>query len=563
MIINLKKSLAGVLAAALMFSSVPFFGAKTISNAPAFSVTAEKSTTRDVTKILDIIYFNTGDNKFYKDSNYTTEFTELADAGITYDETNGIVFENVNIETSNAEFLRVDAGSALGSVNIRLIGTNKITSTTEKNAYHDESGYGWSRYLISAKTIEICGDENSSLEIINTADDTVLIGSTLNLYTNVTFNFKADAEVDGLNLYEGSKLTMIDLPMLRSTYNKITAPEKYSLTGGTCYKIDGSNETVIPFTSGQVAKIKSSSTEGGTMVLADMSSEPSYVTMQSEINAETGKHDFWIYFYCPESISDPQVTIKREANYSDGTETIEYKNLDAEEIPSTDDSTATHRVKFNMAIKEYYDNFEIYVNNKNITPTGNFNAKTASRLDGKFINMGFSSIAGYAMTYFNYNIPNEGASSWDKDDITRDKSYFLKTADEIEQKSGGKIKNATDSQHYIGSTLLLNHDVTLCHYFTDDTDFTVIGDSGKIKVEDVEIDGNKFKVLKLCDVTPAKYGDVTEITLKYDDGTECYVRFSILEYIYWILRNCEDNEPNLVAICDKLYNYNKNVLKYA
>ena len=41
MIINLKKSLAGVLAAALAFSSVPFFGAKTVSNAPAFSATAE------------------------------------------------------------------------------------------------------------------------------------------------------------------------------------------------------------------------------------------------------------------------------------------------------------------------------------------------------------------------------------------------------------------------------------------------------------------------------------------------------------------------------------------
>ena len=558
MIINLKKSLAGVLAAALTLSSVPFFGVKTVSNAPAFSVTAEENQTRDVTQISDCIYYK--DEVFYKDSNYTTEFTELEDAGITYDpQYKMIVFDNVNLETSNAKFLHFYSDNAFI---IRLKGTNKITCTAEKNAvYNPDNGtVVTNRYLIQNGTIEIRGDENSSLEIVNTADDTVRIRSTLDLRTNVTFNFKADAQVTGLNLYKGSKLTMINLPTFKlNVGNNITAPDKYSLTGGKCYKLNVANWNEIPFTSGQVNKIESSLTEGGTMVLADMSGEPSYVTMRSEINAETGKDDFWIYFYCPESISNPQVTIKRKANYSDRTETIEYKNLEVEEA-SLDNSIATHRVKFNVAIKEYYDNFEIYVNNKNITPTDNFNTQKAFLLDENFMT-DLADVAAFAMTYFNYNIPHEMAKSCES--LFTDNNYYNRLADEIEQKSGEKIKNATDSQNYIGSTLLLNHEVTLCHYFTTDTDFTVIDNSGKIKVEDVEIDGSTFKVLKLCDVTPAKYGDVTEITHKYNDGTECYVRFSILEYIYWILRNYEDNEPNLVKICEMLYGYNKSVLKNA
>ena len=551
MIINLKKSLAGVLAAALTLSSVPFFGVKTVSNAPAFSVTAEESTTKPVTQISDCIYYK--DEVFYKDSNYTTEFTELADAGITYDETNKeIVFNNVNLETSNAQFLYFYLDY---EVKIKLIGTNKITCTAEKNAGYNPAS---TQYLILRGKIEIYGDENSSLEIVNTADDTVRIRSTLDLRTNVTFNFKSDAQVTGLNLYKGSKLTMINLPMLKlNVGNNITAPDKYSLTGGKCYKLSIADWNEIPFTSGQVNKIESSLTEGGTMVLADMSGEPSYVTMRSEINAETGKDNFWIYFYCPESISNPQVTIKRKANYSDRTETIEYENLEVEEA-SLDNSIATHRVKFNVAIKEYYDNFEIYVNNKNITPADNFNTQKAFLLDKNFMT-DLADVAAFAMTYFNYNIPHEMAKSCES--LFTDNNYYNRLADEIEQKSGEKIKNATDSQNYIGSTLLLNHEVTLCHYFTTDTDFTIIDNSGKIKVEDVEIDGSTFKVLKLCDVTPTKYGDVTEVTLKYDDGTECYVRFSILEYIYWILRNYEDNEPNLVEICEMLYQYNKSVLK--
>ena len=556
MIINLKKSLAGVLAAALTLSSVPFFGVKTVSNAPAFSVTAEENQTGDVTQISDCIYYK--DEVFYKDSNYTTEFTELADAGITYDpQYKMIVFDNVNLETSNAKFLHFYSDNAFI---IRLKGTNKITCTAEKNAvYNPDNGtVVTNQYLIQNGTIEIRGDENSSLEIVNTADDTVRIRSTLDLRTNVTFNFKADAQVTGLNLYEGSKLTMINLPTLKlNVGNNITAPDKYSLTGGKCYKLNVANWNEIPFTSGQVNKIESSLTEGGTMVLADMSGEPSYVTMRSEINAETGKDNFWIYFYCPESISNPQVTIKRKANYSDRTETIEYENLEVEEA-SLDNSIATHRVKFNVAIKEYYDNFEIYVNNKNITPADNFNTQKAFLLDKNFMT-DLADVAAYAMTYFNYNIPHEMAKSCES--LFTDNNYYNRLADEIEQKNGKKIKNATDSQNYIGSTLLLNHEVTLCHYFTTDTDFTVIDNSGKIKVEDVEIDGSTFKVLKLCDVTPTKYGDVTEVTLKYDDGTECYVRFSILEYIYWILRNYEDNEPNLVEICEMLYQYNKSVLK--
>ena len=164
------------------------------------------------------------------------------------------------------------------------------------------------------------------------------------------------------------------------------------------------------------------------------------------------------------------------------------------------------------------------------------------------------------MNYFNYNTECPCATSgyvWTEgyiNNITKLWGGFEKDTNKIEQKYG-KIKNATDSQHYIGSTLILDHEITVCHYFTDDVKFELTGeDKDKIKVEDIIIDGNTFKVLKLGGIVMRDYDKATEVTLKYEDGTECYLRFSVLEYAYWVLKNYKDYEPKLIQLCYYIYN---------
>ena len=571
MIINLKKSLAGVLAAALTFSSVPFWGAKTISNAPAFSVTAEESKHLEIT---NCIIFDTDSKKFYKGekagsrtsnnvSLYTEEYEGIGetDDPIYYDSsTKEIVFNNADIVTDNAEFLYIfsyntnsESANSRSDVKIRLKGTNKITCTALENAKGMLETGTWRElyYFMNAKSIEIDGDEDSSLEIINTADGDVTISSDLDIHADVTLNFNSEATIKirnnsgVLNLHKGSKLTMI-LPGL-SAANCITSESGHFLTGGTCYTSkDGFAQNA--FISGKTGYIERAD-DRKPMVLAEPLNEPVFEKWQFECTKDDGE-DLWIYLYCPESISSPEFTIKQITSYSD-KRTIEHKNLDVQKIEPTDGSISNYKVKYSVPFKEYGDDFEIYVNGD----------KIASTSAGKGYNatyFGYYLVVFAAMNYFNYNTECPWATYqdvWDEsyiNKITPDVGFKNRT-DDIE-KIMGEIKNATDSQHYIGSTLLLDHKITVCHYFTDDVKFDLTGeDKDKIKVEDVTIDGKTFKVLKLCDIVPMDYDKVTEVTMKYEDGTECYLRFSVLEYIYWVLKNYEDYEPKLLQLCNYLY----------
>ena len=568
MIINLKKSLAGVLAAALTLSSVPFWGAKTISNAPAFSVTAEESQPLNIT---NCIVFDTYSEKFYKGteagngmtvetSRYKEEFEGIGeiDAPIYYDSSNKeIVFNNANIVTDNAEFLHVFNynTNSKSDVNIRLKGTNKITCTAKENAKGILETGTWNDlyFFMYAQNIAIYGDEDSSLEIKNTAVGDVTIYSDLDLSNaDLTLNFTSEATIKTrpnmgtLNLHKGSKLTMI-LPGI-SAANYITSDVGHFLTGGTCYtKKDGTKQE--SFISGKTKYIEKAA-DSEQMVLAEPSNEPMYEKMQFEWNKDGGG-DSWIYLYCPESISNPDFTIKQITNYSD-KRTIEHTNLDVQKIEPTDGSISNYKVKYNVPFKELCDDFEIYVNGYKIASTN-----IGEKYQDYFI---YNTISGLAMNYFNYNTECPRAAStviWDEFDIKNyvEDNRFKEFTNEIEQKYG-KIKNATDSQHYIGSTLILDHEITVCHYFTDDVKFELTGeDKDKIKVEDVIIDGNTFKVLKLGGIVPRDYDEATEVTMKYEDGTECYVRFSVLEYSYWVLKNYKDYEPKFIQLCLQLYKH--------
>ena len=562
MIINLKKSLAGVLAAALTFSSVPFWGAKTISNAPAFSVTAEESKHLEIT---NCIIFDTDSKSFYKGEEAGSEYATYFNVGskiekfegiggtgdpIYYDSDNNvIVFNNADIVTESPEFLHVYNYNTPkdDTAKIKLKGTNKITCTATENTIPK-----WICSFMRAKSIEIDGDENSSLEIINNADGEVRIYSDLNLHNaDLTLNFESEATIKTrpnmgtLNLHKGSKLTMI-LPGL-SAANYITSDSNHFLTGGTCYTSkDGFAQNA--FISGKTGYIERAD-DRKPMVLAEPLNEPVFEKWQFECTKDDGE-DLWIYLYCPESISSPEFTIKQITSYSD-KRTIEHKNLDVQKIEPTDGSISNYKVKYSVPFKEYGDDFEIYVNGD----------KIASTSAGKGYNatyFGYYLVVFAAMNYFNYNTECPWATYqdvWDEsyiNKITPDVGFKNRT-DDIE-KIMGEIKNATDSQHYIGSTLLLDHKITVCHYFTDDVKFDLTGeDKDKIKVEDVTIDGKTFKVLKLCDIVPMDYDKVTEVTMKYEDGTECYLRFSVLEYIYWVLKNYEDYEPKLLQLCNYLY----------
>ncbi len=561
MIINLKKSLAGVLAAALTFSSIPFFGAKTISNAPAFSVTAEESQPLNIT---NCIIFDTDSKNFYKGEEAGSECATYFNVGskiekfegiggtgdtIYYDSANDvIVFNNADIVTESPEFLHVYNYNNVieDTAKIKLKGTNKITCTATENTIPK-----WICSFMRAKSIEIDGDEDSSLEIINTADGDVTISSDLDIHADVTLNFNSEATIKirnnsgVLNLHKGSKLTMI-LPGL-SAANCITSESGHFLTGGTCYTSkDGFAQNA--FISGKTGYIERAD-DRKPMVLAEPLNEPVFEKWQFECTKDDGE-DLWIYLYCPESISSPEFTIKQITSYSD-KRTIEHKNLDVQKIEPTDGSISNYKVKYSVPFKEYGDDFEIYVNGD----------KIASTSAGKGYNatyFGYYLVVFAAMNYFNYNTECPWATYqdvWDEsyiNKITPDVGFKNRT-DDIE-KIMGEIKNATDSQHYIGSTLLLDHKITVCHYFTDDVKFDLTGeDKDKIKVEDVTIDGKTFKVLKLCDIVPMDYDKVTEVTMKYEDGTECYLRFSVLEYIYWVLKNYEDYEPKLLQLCNYLY----------
>ena len=564
MIINLKKSLAGVLAAALTLSSIPFFGAKTISNAPAFSVTAEESTTLNIT---NCIIFDTDSKSFYKGEEAGSKIATWNNFGhkekfegiggtndpIYYDSSKDeIVFNNANIVTDNAEFLYIFNynTNSRSDVNIRLKGKNKITCTAENNKISS-----WTLYLMYAERIAIYGDEDSSLEIINKADDQgVIIYSNLDLYADLTLDFKLEATIKirnnsgALNLHKGSKLTMI-LPGL-SAANCITSESGHFLTGGTCYDSKGGTEqsTFISGKTGYIERVADSE----PIVLAEPLNEPVYEKMQFEWNKDGGG-DFWIYLYCPESISNPKFTIKQITNYSD-KRTIEHTNLDVQKIEPTDGSISNYKVKYNVPFKEFGDDFEIYVNEEKITST-NIGS-------GCFNNPCYYMVAFAAMNYFNYNTEcpcATYASIWNEDyvnAVVTDTGGFKMDAIADIEKIMGEIKNATDSQHYIGSTLILDSDITVCHYFTDDVKFDLTGkDKDKIDVEDVIIDGNNFKVLKLRNVAPMDYDKVTEITMKYEDGTECYLRFSVFEYVYWVLKNYEDYEPKFLQLCSFIYEY--------
>ena len=570
MIINLKKSLAGVLAAALTLSSVPFWGAKTISNAPAFSVTAEESKHLEIT---NCIIFDTDSQKFYKGekagsrtsnevSLYKEEYERIGeiDDPIYYDSsTKEIVFNNADIVTDNAEFLYIfsyttNSGSAnsRSDVKIRLKGTNKITCTALENAKGMLETGTWSElyYFMNAKSIEIDGDEDSSLEIINKAVGDVKIYSDLDLHNaDLTLNFESEAIIrnSALNLHKGSKLTMI-LPGL-SAANYITSDSNHFLTGGTCYtKKDGTEQK--SFISGETGYIERVD-DSKPMVLAEPSNKPVYEKTWFEWNRD-GDRDCWIYFYSP--VSDPKVTINQITNYSD-KRIIKHTSLDVKPVEPTDGSISNYKVKYNVPFKEFGDDFEFYINDEKI-PLTNISEEGSNYL-------GHYTVASTAMKYFNYNTECSCATSgyvWTEDsinDLIAKKGGFTIKTNDIE-KIMGEIKNATDSQHYIGSTLILDSKITVCHYFTDDVKFDLIGeDKDKIKVEDVKIGENNFKVLKLRNVAPMNYDKVTEITLKYEDGTECYLRFSVLEYIYWVLKNCKDYDPKLVQLCANIYDYYK------
>ncbi len=566
MIINLKKSLAGVLAAALTFSSVPFWGAKTISNAPAFSVTAEESKHLEIT---NCIIFDTVSKKFYKGEEagsgkasydhrndyHSEKFKGIGetDDPVYYDSDNNvIVFNNANIVTESPEFLHVyNYNNVSGdTVKIKLKGTNKITCTATENTIP-----GWRCYFMYAQSIEIDGDEDSSLEIINTADDDVMIRSNLELFNaDLTLNFKSEATINttnsvgALNLHKGSKLTMM-LPGF-SAKKYITSDSNHFLTGGTCYtsKNGIGQNTFISGKTGYIERVDDSE----PIVLAEPLNEPVYEKMQFECNKEGGG-DFWIYLYCPESISAPKFTINQITNYSD-KRTIEHTDLVVQQIEPTDGSISNYKVKYNVPFKEFGDDFEIYVNEEKITST---NIGSAYSYNPCYFMVSFA-----AMNYFNYNTECPCAtynSIWNEDYVnamvTNAGGFKIDVIANIE-KIMGEIKNATDSQHYIGSTLILDHKITVCHYFTDDVKFDLTGeDKDKIKVEDVIIDGNNFKVLKLRNVAPMDYDKVTEITMKYEDGTECYLRFSVFEYVYWVLKNYEDYEPKFLQLCSFIYEY--------
>ena len=565
MIINLKKSLAGVLAAALTLSSVPFWGAKTISNAPAFSVTAEESKTLN---IKNCIVFDTDSKNFYKgakagssEASYngimgrTEKFEGIGGTNdpVYYDSDNDvIVFNNADIVTESPEFLHVYNYNNVieDTAKIKLKGTNKITCTATENTIPK-----WICSFMRAKSIEIDGDEDSSLEIINNADGEVRVYSDLDLHNaDVTLNFNSEATIKirnnsgALNLHKGSKLTMI-LPGL-SAANCITSESGHFLTGGTCYDSKGGTEqsTFISGKTGYIERVADSE----PIVLAEPLNEPVYEKMQFECNKDGGG-DFWIYLYCPESISNPKFTIKQITNYSD-KRTIEHTNLDVQKIEPTDGSISNYKVKYNVPFKEFGDDFEIYVNEEKITST-NIGS-------GCFNNPCYYMVAFAAMNYFNYNTEcpcATYASIWNEDyvnAVVTDTGGFKMDAIADIEKIMGEIKNATDSQHYIGSTLILDSDITVCHYFTDDVKFDLTGkDKDKIDVEDVIIDGNNFKVLKLRNVAPMDYDKVTEITMKYEDGTECYLRFSVFEYVYWVLKNYEDYEPKFLQLCSFIYEY--------
>ena len=410
MIINLKKSLAGVLAAALTLSSVPFWGAKTISNAPAFSVTAEESKHLEIT---NCIIFDTDSKKFYKGAEagsrtsnkvslYKEEYERIGeiDDPIYYDSsTKEIVFNNADIVTDNAEFLYIfsyntnsESANSRSDVKIRLKGTNKITCTASENdkgvlKSGDPDNPSGKYYFMQAQSIAISGDEDSSLEIINTAFGYAKIFSELDLHNaDLTLNFTSEAKIlkGALNLHKGSKLTMILPGLYADKY--ITSDSNHFLTGGTCYTSKGRTEQ-SRFISGETGYIERA-TDSEPMVLAEPSNKPAYEKTQFEFNSD-GDRDLWIYFYSP--VSDPKVTINQRTNYSD-KRIIEHTDLVVQPVEPTDGSISNYKVKYNVPFKEFGDDFEFYINDEKI-PLTNISEEVSNYL-------GHDTVASTAMKYF-------------------------------------------------------------------------------------------------------------------------------------------------------------------
>jgi len=174
----------------------------------------------------------------------------------------------------------------------------------------------------------------------------------------------------------------------------------------------------------------------------------------------------------------------------------------------------------------------------------------------------------YSQLYFGYNtdlisdVDSPGDLSYEQLDEYKKKIYQHLPEDQEVQEN----QEVPEGIHYVGTTLSLENEIAIRHYFTldegrDISDYEFSFD-GFTPDGIEEVSSGRYAVMKR-NISAKEIGQEYSLKVesKEDGDIYCEIRYSVLSYVYDVLLKKPDNDE-LVALCKSLYFYWKAAADY-